>query len=561
QGEDWAVTALRKAGASAFSRGAVDVARRYLERAVVELGGDEPPAELSAELGLTELAANNPDAETHLRVALEQTKDPDSRASLSLALGRAVMMRGDLPGAMDVFQRAISERGDQTDDQALRLEAELIGAARLAPSTRALLSERFQRTRTSLDTDTPGERLVLANLSLEMVTAGEPVDDCVAAAQRALAGGKLLHEEGPHAPVFYFPAWSLALCDRYAPARAALAEALQEARKRGSALGFAIANCFSANVSFRMGELAEAEASARAALSLESADGWPLGLPFTVSFLVDALTERRDLDSAEAVLAVHGFMGELPDFTLFIPLLHARGALRVAQGRPEEGLADLLLSGKRAKAWGSRNPTFLPWRPNAAMALLGLGRREEALELTSETLGLARSFGAPRAIGIALRAHGLVTGHDEGLEHLAEATEILAHSEARVEYARASVDHGAALRRAGSRRAAREALSIGMDLASRCSATALVEQARTELAAAGARPRNVLRSGLEALTPSERRVAELAADGLSNKEIAQALFVTRKTVEKHLGNVYGKLDISSREQLPDSLAEGAAASA
>jgi DNA-binding CsgD family transcriptional regulator len=81
-------------------------------------------------------------------------------------------------------------------------------------------------------------------------------------------------------------------------------------------------------------------------------------------------------------------------------------------------------------------------------------------------------------------------------------------------------------------------------------ATALHERARTELAATGARPRRVmLLSGPDSLTPSERRIAELAAIGHSNREIAQALFVTPKTVEYHLRNAYRKLDIDGRENL------------
>ena len=80
----------------------------------------------------------------------------------------------------------------------------------------------------------------------------------------------------------------------------------------------------------------------------------------------------------------------------------------------------------------------------------------------------------------------------------------------------------------------------------------LVEKAHAELVASGARPR---RSFVErdALTPSEQRVAEMAAGGMSNRDIAQALFVTEKTVETHLGRAYLKLGVRSRRQLPEAL--------
>jgi DNA-binding CsgD family transcriptional regulator len=88
-------------------------------------------------------------------------------------------------------------------------------------------------------------------------------------------------------------------------------------------------------------------------------------------------------------------------------------------------------------------------------------------------------------------------------------------------------------------------LTSAFDLADRCDAGRLVAIAREEIAATGARPRRMRLSGIDSLTASERRVARMAAEGMSNQAIAQALFVTRKTVEKHLGNVYMKLDISS----------------
>jgi DNA-binding CsgD family transcriptional regulator len=137
---------------------------------------------------------------------------------------------------------------------------------------------------------------------------------------------------------------------------------------------------------------------------------------------------------------------------------------------------------------------------------------------------------------------------------LREAAEVLAGPTARLEHARVLVDLGAALRRSNSRSEARQLLREGVELAHECGARPLVERANEELAATGAHPRTILLRGLDALTASERRVAQMAAEDMSNKEIAQALFVTVKTVEQHLGRVYRKLDISSRRQLGVALA-------
>ena len=128
---------------------------------------------------------------------------------------------------------------------------------------------------------------------------------------------------------------------------------------------------------------------------------------------------------------------------------------------------------------------------------------------------------------------------------------------ARRAHARALVELGAALRRANQRTAARDPLRSGLDLAHRCGAVRLAQRARDELLTAGAKPRRAVLTGLEALTASERRVAELAAAGMSNPDIAQALFVTLSTVEGHLRHAYRKLSIGSRGQLPAALRSAA----
>jgi DNA-binding CsgD family transcriptional regulator len=187
------------------------------------------------------------------------------------------------------------------------------------------------------------------------------------------------------------------------------------------------------------------------------------------------------------------------------------------------------------------------------MALLALDARDEALALAREEVELARAWGSPRPIGVALRALGVAEGGAEGIETLRESLAVLEGSSAKLERARTLVELGAALRRANQRVDSRELLKEGLDIAVRSGARPLVERAEEELAATGARPRRLLLSGVESLTASERRVARFAADGLSNKDIAQALFVTTKTVEVHLSNVYRKLGIGSRSELPQAL--------
>ena len=155
---------------------------------------------------------------------------------------------------------------------------------------------------------------------------------------------------------------------------------------------------------------------------------------------------------------------------------------------------------------------------------------------------------------MALRAAGVVAGGASGQDLLREAIEMLTGPDTRLEQARARADLGALLRRGNQRVEARNLLRQALDAAYRLGATALARQAETELRTTGAKPRRVLPNGLEALTASERRIAELAADGFTNREIAQSLFVTARTVEGHLTNVFNKLDVNARTALPAALA-------
>jgi DNA-binding CsgD family transcriptional regulator len=154
---------------------------------------------------------------------------------------------------------------------------------------------------------------------------------------------------------------------------------------------------------------------------------------------------------------------------------------------------------------------------------------------------------------MSLRACGLVEGGQSGLELLAEAVNTLECSQSPLELARAVADYGAALRRGGHRVQARAELGRALDLAYHCGARRIAEQARAELIAAGAKPRRDAITGRDALTAGELRVARLAADGLTNREIAQALFITTKTAKAHLGRVYRKLGITRRGQLAIAL--------
>jgi DNA-binding CsgD family transcriptional regulator len=341
------------------------------------------------------------------------------------------------------------------------------------------------------------------------------------------------------------------LADRAEPARRALDEALEDARRRGSGPSFAFASGWRCLLLAREGALAEAEADARSCAELSLPQGWFLVAPLMLGYVLDVLVDRGELDDAERLLERSGMAARPADQDLtFDPVVHARARLRAARGDVAGGRADLAGLVRRRARWNTY-PTLVP----ALLAAPELAADDpgEARAGAERMLTEAHAWGTPRAIGMALRAAALGAGGTRGLELLHEAVAVLEPSPARLEHARALADLGAALRRANRRAAARDPLRQALDLADACGAGPLAQRARQELRAAGGRPRRARISGVHALTASERRIATMAADGLSNPEIAQALFVTKKTVEAHLGSAYRKLDIHSRAQIAGAM--------
>jgi DNA-binding CsgD family transcriptional regulator len=382
----------------------------------------------------------------------------------------------------------------------------------------------------------------------------EPAETVARLALRALDGApKLLPEAVDRPPFFYHACIALTLAERHEEALSRFDDALADARRLGSLPHVLGLSCYRALVHLRSGSLADAEADARVALETgPRPPGFHAAAALAV--LLETLAERGELDAAEATDERYRLAEQFPTMVQTGWLLAARGRLRLAELRPAAALDDLIAAGELFARLRSPSPSTAPWRSDAALAHLALGAPAEARALTAEEVALAHAFKGARALGIALRAAGLAEGGRRGIELLRQAVRALEDSAARLEHARAMADLGAALRRAGRRAESREILRPALDLAHRCGALALTERARTELVAAGGRPRRLLLSGLDSLTPSERRVAQLAVAGLSNRDIAQHLFITARTVEGHLTHAYQKLAITSREQLPAALA-------
>ena len=204
---------------------------------------------------------------------------------------------------------------------------------------------------------------------------------------------------------------------------------------------------------------------------------------------------------------------------------------------------------------GSATAGPVAWRSAAALVHLQLGEADEARELAAAERPARARGSVPRpgsAVACGRSASSRAVRAASRCSR--RRSSVLEASGARLEHARALVDLGALLRRCGQRTAATEPLRAGMDLAHRCGADG-ARRGRRGRAAARRRPAAADRDERRgSLTPSEHRVTDLAAQGMSNKQIAQALFVTLRTVEMHLSNAYGKLEIAGRRDLAAALA-------
>jgi DNA-binding CsgD family transcriptional regulator len=552
-GRDAFVGQLIDAGGRALQRGAPDATVACLRRAL-----DEPPpaparVAVLRMLGIAEMMLSDAGAATHLKEARNLATEPSDRTEISRALALVHTMSARLPEAVEVLDSAIDELSPTDSEAAMAIEAHLVNIARVHPEMWPIARRRTEGLAERLANRGSGERshaerLALVQVAVEATSTIRPASEVRRIALDAWDEGRLLIEEGLESPPVVLAGLVLLFSDAFDEARALFDAALEDAVNRGSPSGAAHVLCFRAHVHLRTGSVAEAETDARVSIDAVETPQ-PLIFPMQLAALIEALVERSEIAEAQSVLERYGYDGPVPGVYHDLHLLCSRGRLRLAQGRTEDARNDLMLAGERHQGWGMPNPAILGWRAWAAHAHVAIGDRDTAMRLASEDVEMARSFGAPRALGIGLRALAGAVGRKDGIDLLREADAVLEGSQARLEHARVLADLGAALRRTNRRTEAREPLTRALDIAQRCGATGLVEHAETELRATGARPRRAAATGAAALTPSEARIAKMAANGMRNREIAQQLFVTVKTVEDHLSHAYAKLGIRSRDEL------------
>ena len=547
-GNSATVERLRAGATEARARGAPEVAADCLERALAEPPQVAARIELLFELGQVRAMQDPKAAVSPLSEAFATDAEGPRRAAVALALGDALTLCGRLSDAIPVLQRGLAELTPEPSELRAPLEANLIAAARWDASAQDLRHETVERVRRRAEAGEQLDPWLHAQLAIEATAEGIDRATAVHHARTVIAAANELATVA--ASTVPEAALVLAFADLAEEARQATDAWLAQARRLGWPLAVMTGSTCGALSALYRGAISEAIASARGA----STPGADIRLaPIVVAFLIEALIERGETAAAVSELTERGLDHELSQSWATTPLLLARGRLHAARDEHPRAIADLLATGERAEAWGVRNPAMTPWRSSAAISLAAVGERAEALRLAGEEVELAKRWGAGRAIGVALRAAGVACGDRGGLTDLGEAVTVLADAPAPVELARALTDLGALLRRLGERAEAREHLRRGLDIAHRNGALALAERAREELIIAGARPRRDALRGRDSLTASEHRITALAAQGRTNNQIAQALFITSRTVETHLTSAYAKLGISSRRELATAL--------
>ena len=471
----------------------------------------------------------------------------------ALARARDLWFAGEPAPAARVLTEAAAHVGDEPG-AAFAIEAELQLLGRLALHVRARDPQRLRDLARALPRDDPGVRVTLAAAALDGALRGEPADGVATLAEVAWAGGRMLADEGARSPAVHAVAAVLVLAERDQAAQGVLDAVVAAARRAGQAGPEALAYCLRSRLAIIRGDVEDAERMARMALEVSSEPSARL----VHSAAVGCLAVVRGLasgtvGSAQDLLAVTAREAPPAGAPMADILLFARGMMLLEAGNAGEALEDLLECGRRQEARSIQNPAALRWRSAAGLALARLEQPRRARELAVRELELARRFGAPRSLSRVLVTCGAVLRGPESLELLREGVALAdLHCQAPAQAA-ALLELGAALRRAGLRVEAREHLQRARRLAEGARVARIAERATEELIVAGARPRRPQASGPGALTNRERRVADLAAAGTSNRRIADELYVTVKTVEMHLSNAYRKLGISSRSQLEAAL--------
>ncbi|WP_327316568.1 AAA family ATPase [Streptomyces sp. NBC_01235] len=547
-GLPWALRVLREAGTVAAREARPHDAVRYLRRAIREPLPDDLRQRLLTELGSLEYAcADAPAGIPRLAEALDLPADPRDQVRTAIALGTALVGRGEVRTAVAALRRLES-----------RLAAGHADLARTLQTASALLSDQDQTIRGEAyrwltDTAERSPELVGASGRALLVRYASTAGEIPAREAMRRLRSLLTEPADPLAEPFLLGT---------AAAVAQWADELDEAERlveRGLAGQHpSLLHPMEQALLDTRWDIAAARGTY--AVLLAAHPGAPVrrhtggGPANHDAHTLLALVETGRTQDARR-LADTFDLRAAPDSWELNRFLYARGVLRFTEGDVAGALHDFLECGRRQSARAVLSPVVTPWRTAAAECRLALGNPQEALALAAEELRLARVWDTPRTLGRALRVLARATRGRRGLELGEEAVAVLRNSPAEAELVASLLAQGRQLTAAGERTRGRDYLREGAERAERLGSARLLAYADQALRTAGARRTTPAHTGSASLTGSERRIAELAAEGRTNTEIAELLHVARRTVETHLTSTYKKLGIRRRGELREALEE------
>ncbi|WP_179084387.1 helix-turn-helix transcriptional regulator [Streptomyces rectiverticillatus] len=557
--EPWMLAVLRDAIAESPGRAATKDVVACLRRALAAQLTVAERKDVHRELARACAPTAPASALRHLHQALAAAPDAREKAAIAVDYGlsaagtsqaaHAARTLGDVLDALD--SRLGTDLGPADRELRTTVASALLFTA--LNDTTAMSAARERALTWALPHgDSPAERQLLAATSVMACLEGRPAGEVAALARRAIR----VEDAAPAAGWWVLgPSTVLGLADAVDDALAGMERlcagglARHGARVRVPALAGRSVALHDA------GDIAGALRQAQAALVLAERDGQGGPVPMAHIALGSALVSAGR--SAEACVVLDRLVRT--DVALERRLfewhhyLYARGRALREQGDLEGALAVWRRCGRSLEAAGVANPLLAPWWLPAATTLARLGRAAEAAEVVEQAQPGIRRWGTSRALGLGLLAAACVAEGRTRLRLLGDSVDALTASPARLELCKAEFQLGRELLRHGDTDGARRHLRRVIERATHCGYHLLAGIARRLLVTAGGRMPQLAASPLDSLTGGERRVAALARDGASNKKIAETLFITTRTVEMHLTNVYRKLGVRGRTELPGGL--------
>jgi DNA-binding CsgD family transcriptional regulator len=549
------VDLLRQVAAQVSARGAVELAAALLRRALREPPPPEHLSSVRAELGAVELCYDGPSAVLDLTAARNGQPPGEARADCTLKLAYGLVMTGSSAEATAILEEELATCGLPADHHlARRMRSELLFASFGDDRVHRAVVQRYGRPDVGgAGTAAPDRagRVALAAAALLDAFDCRPASSVIGAAHAALTGDLAPGEGGAIALLAAGAVvmWS----DDLVAAERFFEQFAVESQRHRAPLVESIATSMRALVAVRRGDLAGAAAHTETATRLVSDRRWDHWRLAPLLPVMELALEHGTAVDVLARFVDEDLGGDLPRLWLGSLVLAGRGRLRVVTGDVRRGLADLEEAGRRLVEIGCRNPAIVPWRSAAAEAHHLLGAPDQALALADDEVTLARAWGAPRALAVALRQRGLLRSGREGLADLDEALSIVDREAIPLDRARLLLAKGRLHRTQRQAQLSRTALTEAYELAETRASADLVGRVRDELLASGGRPRVRNPGQRSVLTGSEARVARMVVSGLTNDEVARQLYLARRTVEAHLTSVYRKLGIRGRSQLAAAL--------